>query len=171
MRRSGSVVLVGLGIAVLGSLTGCTVPVAGVTGIAVSEDGRPLGVMLVCHDRIDGATLYDADHEGAGSDALGTWSRRKPVTGFTTWSLETGGRGWTADVPAAAFAAHHTYVLYGWTRNNSWSTAHVDFTAAQFAGLEPGQVRYFKGEGAGTDRDGYATVSMEDFRSDGCRGE
>jgi hypothetical protein len=180
MTRKGLVVLAGLGMAVLGPLSGCTVAVAGVTGITVTEDGAPLGVMLVCHDHIDGATLYDSgadsdydpdEDEPSEPDDLGTWSRRKPATGFTVWSLRTGGRGWSADTPVAALDPHRTYSLYGWTHDNSWSTIDVTFTAAQLARLEPGQVRYYKGEGAGTDRDGYATVSMDTFRSEGCLGE
>ncbi|MYX32350.1 MULTISPECIES: hypothetical protein [Streptomycetaceae] len=160
-----------LGIAVCGTLTGCTVPVAGTTGIAVSEDGRPLGVIVVCHDHIDGATLYDSDADDA-SARLGRWSRAKPATGFTVWSLESGGRGWRAEVAASApFAPHRTYSLYGWTRDNSSSTAHVRFTAAQFASLEPGQVRWYKGMGEpGTDGDGNATTSMGEFRADACEG-
>ncbi|WP_431951712.1 hypothetical protein [Actinacidiphila sp. bgisy167] len=54
----------------LGTLTGCTVPAAaGVTGIAVSEDGTPSRVMPVCHDRIDGATLYAPD-DGDATEPL-----------------------------------------------------------------------------------------------------
>ncbi|MET9874876.1 hypothetical protein ABZZ36_09670 [Actinacidiphila glaucinigra] len=157
--------------AVLGTLSGCTVPVAGVTGIAVSEDGRPLGVMLVCHDHIDGATLYDSD-EGDASEDFGRWHRGKPVTGFTEWSLESGGRGWRTEVAASTpFRPHRTYSLYGWTRDNSWSTQGVDFTAEQFEGLEPGQVRFYKGEGMrGTDRDGFATVGVGEFRAGACGG-
>ncbi|MFF3945017.1 hypothetical protein ACFYYN_09360 [Streptomyces sp. NPDC001902] len=157
-----------LGIAVCGTLTGCSPEGAGVTGIAVNEDGRPLGVMLVCQGHIEGATLYDSDHADASAD-LGRWSRAKTATGFTVWSLESGGRGWRPEVPTAPFAPHRTYSLYGWTRDGSWSTAHVSFTAAQLASLEPGQVRWYKGRGTpGTDRDGNATTSMGEFRAEGC---
>ncbi|MFF7213618.1 hypothetical protein ACFZAU_24280 [Streptomyces sp. NPDC008238] len=178
MTRTGVVVPALVGIAaVLGTLTGCGVPPAGVTGIAVSEDGRPLGVMLVCHDHIDGATLYDSDSDSdsdadESSDHLGRWSRGRPVTGFTVWSLEGGGRGWRTEVPASLpFAAHRTYSLYGWTRDNSWSTQHVDFTAEQFEGLEPGEVRWYGGEGApGADRDGFVTARLAGFRASACGG-
>lgn len=162
------VVLAGLGVAVLGSLSGCTVPVAGVTGIAVTEDGEPLGVMLVCHDRIDGATLYaDAaeDSEEADPDHLGRWTRGKPAKGFTMWRLDSGGRGWHTDKPLAALEPRRTYSLYGWTRDNSVSAESVDFTLEQLARLEPGQVRYWNG-----DHGGYATVALDVFRSQACRG-
>ncbi|MGW3242678.1 hypothetical protein [Streptomyces sp. NPDC001070] len=161
-----------LGIAALGLLPGCGVPLAGVTGIAVSEDGRPLGVILVCHDHIDAAVLYDSDEEDTSAARLGRWSRSKPATGFTVWSLESGGRGWNAEVPASVpFEPQRTYSLFGGTRDNSWSTSHVDFTAAQFARLEPGQVRWYKGMGRpGTDRDGFATVPVGEFRAEGCEG-
>ncbi|MFD3455666.1 hypothetical protein ACFWVC_26260 [Streptomyces sp. NPDC058691] len=160
MRRNRLVGLVGLAVAVCSTLSGCTVPVAGVTGIAVTDDGKPLGVMLVCHDRIDGATLYSDEEE---ADYLGRWIRGKPAKGYTLWRLDTGGRGWTTDMPVAALEPRRTYSLYGWTRDNSWSTEHVDFTLEQLARLEPGQVRYWKD-------DGYATVTADVFRSEACRG-
>ncbi|MDX3237293.1 hypothetical protein PV392_16755 [Streptomyces sp. ME03-5709C] len=180
MTGKRSTVPAALCVAALGALTGCTVPVAGVAGIAVSEDGRPLGVMLVCHHRIDGATLHDADDGDDGDDGderedppdLGRWSRGKAATGFTLWSLESGGRGWSTEVPASVpFSPRRTYRLYGWTRDNSWSASAVSFTGAQFAALEPGQVRYYKGEGMpGSDRDGYATVPFATFRASACTG-
>ncbi|MDX3070997.1 hypothetical protein [Streptomyces sp. MI02-7b] len=167
MTRKWCVFLGGFGIAVLAALTGCSPLGVGVTGITVAEDGTPVGVMLVCHDHIDGASLYDVDADEA--DEIGSWSRRKPATGFSVWSLRTGGRGWRAGTPLAALDPHHTYTLRGWTDNHSAMTFEVTFTAAQLARLEPGQVRYLKGEGPGTDRDGYATVSMDAFRADACR--
>ncbi|MEU4094066.1 hypothetical protein [Streptomyces sp. NPDC026673] len=170
MTRKGFAVPMLLGIAVLGTLTGCSPPRAGYTGITVDEDGRPLGVMIVCEGHIDGATLYDSDHPNA-PDHLGRWSRGKPAKGFTTWSLETGGRGWNPEVPTATLEPHRTYDLYGWTEDSSWSAASVEFTAAQVERLVPGLVRYYKGDGAGTDRNGYATVPMEKFRSEACRQE
>lgn len=155
------------GAAVLASLTGCTVPEAGSTGITVTEDGQPVGVLMVCHHHIDGATLYTGD--GDDSEEVGGWSRARPVTGFVSWPLYTGGENWRVDRPMpAALERRRVYVLYGGTEDNSWSTTEVSFTRAQLAGLAPDRVRYFAGDVRGADDDGYLTASIQDFRADAC---
>ncbi|MER7103722.1 hypothetical protein ABT383_29535 [Streptomyces humidus] len=164
------------GLAALTSLTGCTVPSAGLTGITVTEDGRPVGVLMVCHDHIDGALLYtdsagsgrDAAEEGGSEDA-GRWSSSKPVTGFASWPLTTGGQGWRVDGPMpATLQPRRTYHLFGGTDDDSWSTADVSFTPEQLAALAPGQVRYFAGDVRGADDEGYVTGTIAQFRA-ACR--
>jgi hypothetical protein len=171
VRRTGRVghaAVACAGAVALASLTGCTVPVAGVAGITVTEDGRAVGVLMVCHDHIDGAGLY-VDHSD-DTEWVATWSRTPPATGFVTWPLATGGGAWTVDDPMpAALEPGRTYTLYGWTDDSSWSTADVSFTPALLAGLEPGQVRYYAGEVRGADRDGYLTVPVARFRAEACR--
>ncbi|WP_405631560.1 hypothetical protein OG933_38150 [Streptomyces sp. NBC_00016] len=156
------------GLAVLASSTGCTVPVAGSTGITVTEEGQPVGVLMVCHHHIDSAVLYTGDG-GDASEDVGSWSRAEPATGFVTWPLRTGGGGWSVDrQPPATLERQRTYILYGATEDNSWSTTDVSFTLAHLAALAPGRVRYFAGEVPGADDDGYVTASIEDFRADAC---
>ncbi|MCX4759812.1 hypothetical protein OG562_02165 [Streptomyces sp. NBC_01275] len=159
------------GAAVLGSLTGCTVPGAGAMGITVTSDGQPVGVLMVCHDHLDGATLYTDTDTGDDTEDVATWSHPKSLTGFTAWPLATGGGGWTIDRPMpATLERQRTYTLYGWTEDNSWSANEVTFTLAQLAALTPGRVRYYHaGDGSDSDRDGYRTASVGDFRADACR--
>ncbi|MER6564566.1 hypothetical protein ABT300_44075, partial [Streptomyces sp. NPDC001027] len=75
-RRLLTVVAAGVALA---GVSGCTVPVDAVAGISVTDDGRLLGVMMVCGHRIDGATLYvdgaDADEE----TAVGSWTADSPL--------------------------------------------------------------------------------------------
>ncbi|MPY38664.1 hypothetical protein FNH04_01415 [Streptomyces phyllanthi] len=165
-------VLAGTNLAALTLLTGCTVPPAGSTGISVTEDGRPLGVIVVCHDHIDGATLYTHTDDGK-EKTLARWSHADPVKGFTTWPLETGGQGWKVDrAMPTTLDRRRTYTLYGWTSDNSSSANHVSFTLAQLAGLKPGQVRYDAGDEAdGADRNRYRTASFDDFRTEACEDE
>ncbi|MEU3186027.1 hypothetical protein ABZ707_17765 [Streptomyces sp. NPDC006923] len=152
------------------TVQGCTVPTAGVTGISVTEDGRPLGVMVVCHDHMDVAELYtDGDKPDAPSKTVGRWARTDPATGFTTWPLDEGGDGWTVERSSSgALAPHRVYTLFGGTNDNSWSAASVDFTVGHLAALAPGQVRYYTGE-RDSDGDIYRTTSMADFRAVACR--
>lgn len=167
MRRRRNV-LAAAGVAVLASVSGCTVEIAGATGIAVDADGRPMGVLMVCHDHIDGASLYTDskpdDTDDNRSVEVGRWSGDESVKGFATWSLDTAGDGWSVDKPLQPLKENRGYHLYGWTRDSSWSTGNVNFTPADLAALTPGQVRYRSGEG-----DDYKTGSVEDFRSDACR--
>lgn len=151
----------------LGALSGCTVPIAGVAGIAVTEDGKPLGVIRMCHDRIDGALIYPYDDAGPDStgdpDPTGVWNHDTPVTDFTSWSLDSPADGWTAEKPLAPLVPGQRYGLYGWTEDNSWSTTSVFFTTADLAKLVPGQVRYRRG-------DEVRTASLDDFRAKACEG-
>lgn len=60
----------------LAATSGCTVPADAVAGISVTDDGRLLGVMMVCGHRIDGATLY-VDSPGVDSEVtVGSWGSR-----------------------------------------------------------------------------------------------
>ncbi|MFB6841425.1 hypothetical protein [Streptomyces sp. NPDC056361] len=148
----------------LGALAGCTVPVSGVTGVAVTADGEPLGVIRMCHDRIEGALLYPDDGDATGTpDATGVWNHDTPVTDFTSWSLGSPADGWTAEKPLGSLVPGQLYGLYGWTEDNSWSTGSVHFTTADLAKLVPGQVRYERG-------DEVRTVSLDDFRAEACEG-
>lgn len=158
------------GLAVLASSTACTVPEAGSTGITVTADGLPVGVLMVCHHHIDAAVLYTGDgDDGDESEDVGSWSRAEPATGFVTWPLRTGGGGWSVDrQPPATLERQRTYILHGGTEDNSWSTTAVSFTLAHLAALVPGRVRYFAGDVPGADDDGYLTASVEEFRADAC---
>ncbi|MEX0170588.1 hypothetical protein [Streptomyces sp. LMG1-1-1.1] len=146
----------------LGVLAGCTVPVAGVSGVAVTADGKPIGVIQMCHDRIDGALLHPDDADDPESpDVTGVWKHDTPVTGFTSWSLGSPADGWTAEEPLGRLVPGQPYGFYGSTEDNSWSTASVHFTTADLAKLVPGQVRYERGDEA-------RTVSLDDFRAKAC---
>ncbi|MFH9722467.1 hypothetical protein ACH4M4_05830 [Streptomyces sp. NPDC017254] len=146
-------------------LTGCTVPSAGATGISVTADGQPLGVIVVCHDHIDGASLYPADDDPATRDTAGRWHRSEALTGFSTWPLTSdidgAGDGWTVEKPLGTLDPEQSYRMYGWTTDSSWASAPVGFTAADLAELKPGQVRYEIG-------DEVSIASIEDFRETVC---
>jgi hypothetical protein len=103
---------------------------------------------MVCHDHIDGATLY---------------TDSKPADPDESRSVEVGRR--SVDKPLQALKKDRSYHLYGWTRDSSWSTGDVTFTPADLTTLTPGRVRYWSGEG-----DDYETGSVEDFRSRACQG-
>nr|WP_236071736.1 hypothetical protein [Streptomyces polyasparticus] len=75
MRRAAPACFGGTVLAAL--LAACTVPVAGSSGISVTEHGQPLGVLAVCHDHIDGATLY-TDREEAASQGRARRTPRRP---------------------------------------------------------------------------------------------
>ncbi|MEU6348942.1 hypothetical protein ABZ896_06405 [Streptomyces sp. NPDC047072] len=157
-RRALAVLLAGVGLA---ALSGCTVPVDAVAGISVTEDGELLGVMMVCGHHIDGATLYkDADDPDRQED-VGSWTAGPQLgEGLTTWSLTDPGTGWTADQPLGRLTAGSTYVLYGWTDDNSSSSTSVSFTPADRDRLTPGMVRY--------ETDTEVTVPIEKFKAKAC---
>ncbi|MFJ3905083.1 hypothetical protein [Streptomyces sp. NPDC090025] len=149
----------------LPALAGCTVPIAGVTGISVTEDGRPLGVIVMCHDHIDVALLALDDPDPEAVEYVGEWGRADPLTGFSTWPLTAPttapADGWTVDTRLAKLDPKRSYHLYGATEDNSWSAVGVSFTLADLKKLKPGQVLR---EGA----EGPTTTSLENFRAHTC---
>ncbi|MFF2778992.1 hypothetical protein ACFVU3_29380 [Streptomyces sp. NPDC058052] len=148
-------------------LTGCspTAP-AGLAGVSVAEDGTPLGVILMCHDHVDGAVLHPDDAPQEPREITGDWRHDGPVTGFTTWPLiQTAGapaaEGWTPEAETDRLEKGRGYRLAGWTDDDTWSAAPVRFTPEDLARLKPGQVRY-------TLDDEIRTTSLDDFRDRAC---
>ncbi|WP_405009631.1 hypothetical protein [Kitasatospora sp. NBC_01539] len=150
----------------LAGLTGCTVAVGAVSGVTVTADGRPIGMVMVCHHRIDGATLY-TDQGTNGTRSVGRWKHDGPLTGYAPLPLD-GGDGWTVEQPLQPLEAGRVYTLYGWTEDDSWSAGSVSFTLADLAALTPGRVRYFVGAEYGGDADGWTTTSLEEFQAHAC---
>ncbi|MFD8010930.1 hypothetical protein [Streptomyces sp. NPDC058955] len=148
-------------------LTGCSPAPAGLAGVSVAEDGTPLGVILMCHDHVDGATLHPDDASKAESrEITGDWRHDGPVTGFTTWPLmHTAGapeaEEWTPEMETALLEKGRTYQLAGWTDDDTWKASPVRFTPEDLAHLKPGQVRY-------TLDDEIRTTTLDDFRDGAC---
>jgi hypothetical protein len=106
-------------------------------------------VFALCNDHIDGATIYrdrtDADpNDGDSSVSVGDWDAVAPVTpdNATAASLNIAkpSASWRAAGSAEALQPGIRYVAYGWTRDNSWFTGHVEFTLERLSTLTPGQV-------------------------------
>ncbi|NML49966.1 hypothetical protein HHL19_09815 [Streptomyces sp. R302] len=147
-------------------LTGCTTTPAGLAGVSVAEDGTPLGVLLMCHDHVDGAMLYPEDAPKESREITGDWRHDGPVTGYTSWPLmQTAGapeaERWTPETRTARLEKGRSYRLAGWTEDGSWSATPVSFTPEDLARLKPGQVRY-------TLDDEIRVSSLDDFRDRAC---
>lgn len=152
-------------------LAGCTVPVDGVTGVGVDAEGAPVGYLRVCQHQIDGATLYpdnQAPEDQADADGdVGSWAARQPVTDYATWSLVESGSGWEEQQPMRALVDSKRYTLYGWTEDNSSSSAHITFSLEELSRLRPSQVLYH-GTLDGEGREVRHVVSVEEFRRTAC---
>ncbi|MFJ9682924.1 hypothetical protein ACIRP2_33490 [Streptomyces sp. NPDC101194] len=153
--------------AALAATSGCTVPVDAVTGISVTRDGHLLGVIMVCGHQIDGATLY-ADGTDVDSEVtVGSWAADRPVTaGLATWTLDSPSAGWTATRSLRPLTAGTTYTLYGWTKDNSWSSRSVSFTPTDRDRLTPGTVRYDDVSSDGNES--AITVPVAEFKARAC---
>ncbi|WEH40316.1 hypothetical protein [Streptomyces sp. AM 2-1-1] len=153
--------------AALAASSGCTVPIDAVTGISVTGDGHLLGVIRVCGHHIDGATLSPRTDGAEGSRTIGSWTAAEPFeAGLTTWSLDSPSPGWTTTTPLGPLVAGTTYTLYGWTDDNSWSSAPVSFTVADRDRLAPGQVLRESVTDGGEALT--STVSSAEFEAGGC---
>ncbi|WP_406416138.1 hypothetical protein OH809_40130 [Streptomyces sp. NBC_00873] len=164
-RRFVGAVAVG---ATLIATSGCTVPVDAVAGISVTGDGHLVGVMMICGHHIDGATLYVDSTEVKSQTKMGSWTADRPLTaGLVTWLLDAPAVGWTATKPLAPLTAGTTYALYGWTKDNSWSSASVSFTLTDWDRLTPGRVRYDDLSASGGSSP--TAVPTADFTATACR--
>ncbi|MFC9688043.1 hypothetical protein ACFTSF_05850 [Kribbella sp. NPDC056951] len=139
MRRwVGISLVVALG---LGCLTSCGVPGGGVFGMLA--DGT--AVVQMCEGHIDGATLYLTDPsvpegEEPHDEMIGEWVADPSVTGFSQFSLQDGGNGWTLKGRLKPRDPAKRYTIYGWTYDNSWSAAHLNFSQDELAKLKPGEL-------------------------------
>ncbi|WKX07482.1 hypothetical protein [Streptomyces sp. NL15-2K] len=159
--------IVAAGLAVTSS-TGCTVPVDAVAGISVSDDGHLLGVMRVCGHRIDGATVY-VDSENVNSQrTVGSWTADRPLTaGLATWTLQSPSPGWAVSRSLTRLTPKTTYVLYGWTKDNSWSSRSVSFDLTDLGRISPGTVRYDDISANGDESP--ITVPLAEFKATACK--
>ncbi|MFJ8111993.1 hypothetical protein [Streptomyces sp. NPDC096132] len=155
--------------AALTTTSGCTVPEDAVAGISVTADGRLLGVMMVCGHQIDGATLYVTDADVDDDEAtVGSWTADHPLTaGLAIWPLDAPSAGWTTTTPLTTLTAGTTYALYGWTKDNSWSSSSVSFTSIDRDRLTPGMIRYDEVSDDGDES--AVTVSMAEFKARACQ--
>ncbi|WP_329157707.1 hypothetical protein OHB49_03125 [Streptomyces sp. NBC_01717] len=151
----------------LAAASGCTVPVDAVAGISVTDDGHLLGVMMVCGHQIDGATLYVDSADVDSEMTIGSWAADRPLTaGLATWTLDSPSAGWTATRSLEPLTAKTTYALYGWTKDNSWSSSSVSFTLIDRDRLTPGTVRYDDVSGNGDEST--ITVPVTEFKARAC---
>ncbi|MEU6251207.1 hypothetical protein [Streptomyces sp. NPDC047043] len=164
-RRVVGVVSAGLA---LTATAGCTVPEDAVAGISVDDDGRLLGVMMVCGHQIDGATVYVESADVDDERTVGSWTAHRPLkAGLTTWPLDASAAGWTTTTSLTPLNAKTTYVLYGWTKDNSWSSSSVSFTLTDQARLTPGTVLYDDISANGDEST--AVVPLAKFKATACK--
>ncbi|WP_139142695.1 hypothetical protein [Humibacillus sp. DSM 29435] len=156
---------------------GCeTVAGAGATGISVDAQARPMVVFTLCNDHIDGATIYrdrlTTDPKGEDSSVpVADWNAISPITPGNAMkaSLSTAepSQSWSRVGAVEALRPGVRYVVYGWTRDNTWSTAAVEFTLERLSRLKPGQVltqTYVQATGKDVD----TVQSYRQFESSTC---
>ena len=106
-------------------------------------------VFALCNDHIDGATIYrdrtDASpNDGESSESVADWDAVAPVTPDNAMdaslNIAKPSASWHAVGSAEALRSGTRYVAYGWTRDNSWFTGHVEFTLERLSTLTPGEV-------------------------------
>ncbi|TCC08165.1 hypothetical protein [Kribbella soli] len=133
-------------------------------------------VFALCNDHIDGATIFrdrtKADPPGDNSVSIASWDAVSPVTPSTAIDAKLNtvepSRSWSRVGRAQALRPGVVYTAYGWTRDNTWYTGHVDFTLERLSKLKPGQVltqTYVSAE----DRDVDAVQSYEQFTAEACK--
>jgi hypothetical protein len=134
-----------LALGAVGLLTSCTVPVDGYAGITVDSNGAAQALIQTCKHPVDGATIYWGD-DPKGSDSrdaeIGEWKFSRSTVGQPiTWTVGADrAEDVQATVPIKGMVPRRVYSLYGWTKDNSWSTVSVDFTLTDLKALKPRRV-------------------------------
>ncbi|MFF1816987.1 hypothetical protein ACFVWG_06810 [Kribbella sp. NPDC058245] len=169
MRRwVGIFLAVSLGV---GALTGCGVPAGGVFGMLA--DGT--AVVQMCEGQIDGATLYLPDpHVSEGEEphdeTIGKWIADPAVSGFSQFSLAKGGNGWTPNGRLKPRDPKKRYSIYGWSYDNKWSAAGIDFSLEELAKLKPGELVSLPTDIPEEDVDVPNRVwTLTDFKANACK--
>ncbi|MFF4259627.1 hypothetical protein ACFY1L_51565 [Streptomyces sp. NPDC001663] len=152
----------------LTATAGCTVPEDAVAGISVTDDGHLLGVMMVCGHQIDGATVYVESEDADDERTVGSWTAHRPLkAGLTTWPLDAPAADWTTTTSLPRLNARTTYALYGWTKDNSWSSSSVSFTLTDRSRLTPATVLYDDISANGDEST--AIVPLAEFKATACK--
>lgn len=136
------------------------------TGISVDAAGEPVAVIAMCEGAIDSLILYtDSD----GEEDVSEWEASGPVDGLSQVNLRAPGAPWKpVTALPAALDARETYILYGATADNDWSSAHVEFTTTALAGLSSEEVLtqiYDQPSDTFQDR----VTDVETFQEEACR--
>ncbi|MEU0720517.1 hypothetical protein ABZ498_25460 [Streptomyces lavendulocolor] len=164
-RRVIGIIVAGLAVT---ASTGFSVPVDAVAGISVSDDGHLLGVMMVCGHQIDGATVYVDSEDVNKQKTVGSWTADRPLTaGLATWNLQAPSPGWAVDRSLTRLTPKTTYILYGGTKDNSWSSRSVSFDLTYLDQLSPGTVRYDDISADG--EESAITVPLAEFKAMACK--
>lgn len=135
-------------------------------------------VFAVCNDHIDGATIYrdrtKADPTGEDTTvSVASWDAVSPVTPTTAMHAMLNSvapsRSWSRTGSSEPLRPGVVYQAYGWTRDNTWFTGHVEFTLERLSRLTPGQVltqTYIPSK----DQDVDTVQSYEQFSAEACKG-
>ncbi|WP_327045394.1 hypothetical protein OG320_27410 [Microbispora sp. NBC_01189] len=146
---------------VLTAVTGCTVETNGDTGISVDAAGRLVVVLAWCGPAPDGVTIYhDRTSPGPSGepDMTDASYDAHALTGQTaSFRPDAPSGGWTLTEGRFRLDPPITYHAYGWSRDNTHATTHVQFEAAAVAALQPGSVLVYSG----------TVVSQEEFDQKG----
>jgi hypothetical protein len=124
------------------TVTSCTVPAHGLTGVMIAPNGGLTAVVGWCPGHaIDGLVLYTQDRNRP-SVSVGRWSAVRKLSGdYAEVSLIPEPLDWKVRKPLPpALEPQRTYVLYGGTHDNSTSTTHVQFTMATLRALPRGTI-------------------------------
>jgi hypothetical protein len=153
--------VIGLALSTVVGVAGCSVPNNGISGITVDGSGNLLGAFAWCDDNPpDGATVYDPG--GFNGETVAEY-HAPALTGHTaTVRLDGAAGGWRVKPSAPRLDPTIEYHLYGWTNDNSASTASVSFRTTDRDRLSVGTVltQYYDD---GQDRWVTGVVPMAEF--------
>lgn len=132
-------------------LTGCTPPWTGISGVARTADGSLSGVVVMCKGTVEGLTMLFTD-ESDKTRVVGDWEYPEPVS-------DEGEVAFPSDV-LSRLDEGTDYRVYSWSRDASATAWGPEFSVAELAALQPGEVW---AEDYRSEAGGPVALSADDF--------
>jgi hypothetical protein len=132
----------------------------------INSSGRLTAVLGWCpgHEP-DGLTLYTDDERQSSVDVADWESDRELAGTYAELPLDRLTPGWRAVRPLPhALEPRREYVLYGWTKDNSSSTAHVHFTMEALRNDARGTILVWAGHSDANGHDAFLHVGSAEFQ-------
>ena len=147
---------------------GGSVDVNGQVGITVTEDGRPVAVLEICHGSVATLSVAGPNQGQQPNEVHAELTADQPVEASTTVVLAEPGAGWQG-TPLLPPLDDSLYIVLADDREEGSQLQQADVTPAELAALDPGTVQYADFVIGADDPLRSVQVPLADFRAIACR--
>jgi hypothetical protein len=152
------------------STAGCggTVDINGQVGITVTEDGRPVAVVEICHGSVVTLSVAGPNRGQQPNEVHAELIADQRVQTSTTVELAEPGAGWQG-TPLLPPLDDSLYIVIADDREEHRQLQQADFTPAELAALDPDTVQYSVFVFGADDPLQSVQAPLADFHAVACR--